>query len=101
MAAETEYGDIGIDGADRLYKNVLGTWVAQGRSSTPVHPVKIIARWRDGEYHAFEATREEKLREALGKAQDIIGRVADNYAVTKEELNKVFHEAEQALQKED
>ena len=53
---ETEYGDIGKDSADRLYKNVLGKWVAQGRSSTPVHPVKIIARWKDGEYYAFEAT---------------------------------------------
>ena len=67
-AKGNEYGDIGMDGADRLYKNVLGTWVAQNRiPSTPVYPVKIIARWENGEYHAFKATtkREAKLLQLI------------------------------------
>jgi hypothetical protein len=48
--SEPQDGDIGIDSAERLYKFLFNTWVAQGESSEPVYPVKIIARKTNGEY---------------------------------------------------
>lgn len=67
---ETDFGDIGIDSADRLYKNILGTWVAQGRLSTPVHPVKIIARWCEGVYESYNPDKDALIAELSAKLRE-------------------------------
>lgn len=88
---ELQDGDIGLDQADRLYKWILKKWVAQGKSSSPVYPVVVIARHSGGVYRSYNPDQADRIK---GLEHELLSQEAKYEGIySARERIKVLEEA--------